>query len=136
LGETLVAFACREEEDCGLLVFGEGGEELFAPEGPDFGRGEDRNAAGGFMEADLAGNLGEEVATDEDGVVGGGGFDGDGAHAKTAYSVQRTAFRKQRSCDSRRGRPSELRCSEIDLGATQPGFSIWMVEKNLHLRLV
>lgn len=78
MGEALEALASGEEED-GRLIFREGGEEFFTPEGPDFRRGEDEGPAGGGL-SDESRNPGEEVAADGDGVVGGRGFYADGAH--------------------------------------------------------
>ena len=94
MGEAFVALAGGEEEDGGLRGLGEGGEEFFAPEGPDFGRSENESVAGCL---DFARDLPEKIAADVDGVIGGGGFDLDGAHAKT--SVQRSALRLHRTME-------------------------------------
>ena len=80
LREALEALAGGQEEDGGLPVFGEGGEEFLAPESPDFGRGDDGAACGRLLK--VAGNSGEEIAADEDGIIRGGGFDLDGGHTR------------------------------------------------------
>ena len=92
LAEALKALTGGEEEGGGLLVFGESCEEFRAPERPYFRRG--NNGIGRAAEALGAGNSGKQTAADEDGVIGGGGFDLDCWHKSvqgTGYSGKRSA---------------------------------------------
>ena len=92
-GEAFVALACGEEEDGGLGGIGEGGEEFLAPESPGVGRSEHVDISGRM---DFVRDLRKQIAADDDGVIGGIGFDGDGAHVRvqgTGCRVQKAAMK-------------------------------------------
>jgi hypothetical protein len=130
LGEALVGLAGGVEEDDGLSILGEAGEEVFVPEGPDVGRGDDEGArwlAG--VELAQAGVEGAEKAwSDVDVVSSLRGGDSNGGHGEFMVRDRQRAKAKTKANAGGRG------CAQNDkhvtagacCGASLEGCVLWI----------
>ncbi len=92
--EAFVGLAGGQKEHLRRIAGGEAGKQDIAPEGPDFGRGDDKNAAGIAGElAETPADVGQESAAEMNGVVCSGNINGDGAsHSFHRIAARRVAF--------------------------------------------
>src|SRR5271166_418847 len=82
MGQSLVGFSGRKEEDGRLFSRRKCREKLLAPKRPDFGRGEDEGASlcGTLDFAQMVAEMKRKVAANVHGIVGRRSFDVNGAH--------------------------------------------------------